>query len=164
MQSSIFGFAEFISALALLVIVYTVTDIRYRFRLAVAPAPLFRLTYYLIGMIGFGTLLTDIWLRERWLVPESLISQSMWQGIFGAFFLLLAMTWIYYGFINPPIFCDGNHRKFAQELYSLIVRGSDAELPVIANELARSANTPVKLCRENLPRWGNDGNKKQDID
>ena len=116
LESSIFGFAEFIPALALLVIVYTITDIRYRFRTAVAPAPLFQLTYYLIGIIGFGTLLTDIWLTERWLVPKSLISQSVWQGMFGAFFLLLAMTWIYYALIKPPIFCEKNYRKFAQEL------------------------------------------------
>jgi hypothetical protein len=164
LESSIFGFAEFISALALLVIVYTVTDIRYRFRLAVAPAPLSRLTYYLIliGIIGFGTLLTDIWLRERWLVPASLMSRSMWQGMFGAFFLLLAMTWIYYAFINAPIFSVKNYRKFAQELYRIIVQGSDIELPVIANELARSAKALVALCREHPPRWGHDGDDKEE--
>ncbi len=86
LDPAIFGFPEFISALALLVIVYTVTDIRYRFRLAVAPAPLFQLTYVLIGIIGFGTLMTEIWITERWLVPLSLLTQSMWQGMFGAFF------------------------------------------------------------------------------
>jgi hypothetical protein len=123
LESSIFGFAEFIAALALLVIVYTVSGIRYRFRVAIAPLSLFRLTYYLIGIIGFGTLLTDIWLAERWLVPKSLITLSVWQGMLGAFFLLLAMTWIYYAFINPPIFCEKNYQKFAQELYNGAVVG-----------------------------------------
>ncbi len=160
-ESSIFGFAEFISALALLVIVYTVTDIRYRFRVAVAPAPLFRLTYFLIGIIGFGTLLTDIWLTERWLIPASLISQSMWRGMFGAFFLLLAMTWIWYAFINPPIFCEKNYRRFLQELYRIILKGSDTELPVIAYELASSAKPLVTLSRQNPPRWRNDANEKE---
>lgn len=162
LESSIFGFAEFISALALLVIVYTVTDIRYRFRVAVAPAPLFPLTYFLIGIIGFGTLLTDVWFTEQWLVPVSLISQSMWRGILGAFFLLLAMTWIYYGFIKPPTFSDKNYRKFAQELYRIILKGSDAELPIIADELARSAESLVKLSRQNPPRWRNHTNEKED--
>jgi hypothetical protein len=34
---SIFTFADFIAALALMVIVYTLSDVRYRFRLAIAP-------------------------------------------------------------------------------------------------------------------------------
>lgn len=158
LEKSIFSFPEFISALALLVIIYKVTDIRYRFRVAIAPLPLFQLTYYLIGIIGFGTLLTDIWLKERWLVPKSFISQSVWQGLLGGFFLLLAMTWIYYAFIKPPIFCKKNYRKFAQELYRIILKGSDAEISVIANELVRSAESLVKRSRENRPKH----RKKQD--
>lgn len=161
LESSIFGFAEFISALALLVIVYTLTDIRYRFRVAVAPIPLFPLTYFLIGFIGFGTLLTDVWFSERWLMPDFLANQTIWQGMFGAFFLLLVMTWMYYAFINPPIFCKKNHRKFARELYRIIVKGSESELPVIANEFARSAKPLVKLSKQKPPRWQNDSNKKE---
>lgn len=92
LESSIFGFSEFVQALALLVIVYTVTGIRYRFRVAVALIPLFPLTYLLIGFIGLGTLFTDIWFSERWLMPDFFANQAIWQGIFGAFFLLLAMT------------------------------------------------------------------------
>lgn len=161
LESSIFGFAEFISALALLVIVYTLTDIRYRFRVAVTPIPLFKPTYILIGLIGFGTLLTDVWFSERWLMPNFFPNQAIWQGMFGALFLLLVMIWMYYAFIKPPIFCKKNYRKFAQELYRIIVKGSDTELPVIANELARSAESLVKLSRQNPPRWQKDTNKKE---
>ncbi|GJQ22615.1 hypothetical protein BIY37_11755 [Candidatus Brocadia sapporoensis] len=162
LESSIFGFTEFISALALLVIVYTVTDIRYRFRVAVAPIPLFPLTYLLIGFIGFGTLLTDVWFSERWLIPNFLANQAGWQGMFGAFFLLLVMIWMYYAVINPPIFCKKNYRKFAKELYKVILKGSESDLPVIADELARSAEHLVKLSRQNPPRWQKDTNKKEE--
>ena len=127
LESSIFGFAEFISALALLVIVYTITGLRYRFRIAVAPLPLFPLTYVLIGIVGFGTLLTDIWVAEGWLVPKSPITQSMWRGMLGASFLLVAMTWIYYAFINPPIFGKNNYKRFAKELFRVILTGSGSE-------------------------------------
>jgi hypothetical protein len=150
--STIFRFAEFISALALLVIVYTLTDIRYKFRLSVAPTPLFLGTYILIGVIGFGTLITEIWLREQWLVPLSLINQPIWEGMFAALFLLLAMMWIYYAFIRPPIFSKQNYTNFARELYRIIVRGSDSELPVIADELTRSANSLVRSSRQLSPR------------
>jgi len=160
LESSIFGFAEFIAALALLVIVYTISDVRYRFRVAVAPARLFGLTYFLIGGIGFGTLLTDIWITERWLVPVSLISLTILQGLFGAFFLLIAMTWIYYAFINPPIFCEKNDRKFANKLYWSILKGSDTELPIIASELARSTDSLVKLTKRIPSRRENNSSEE----
>lgn len=141
---TIFGFAEFISAFAMLVIVYTVTDIRYIFRLSVAPLALFKLTFLLLGFIGIGTLLSEIWISQRWLVPQSLISQAIWQGMFGLFFILLAMTWLYYAFINPPTFSQGNYERYARNLFRIILRGSESELPVIANEVARSAESLVK--------------------
>lgn len=165
LESSIFGFAEFISALALLVIVYTITDIRYKFRVAIAPTsllPLFDLTYCLIGVIGFGTLMTDLWLSEQWLIPYSLISQPVWRGIGGGFFLLLAMTWIYYAFINPPIYNKKNFKKFGQVLYQIIVKGSESELPVIASELARSAESLVQLSKPNSTLRRKDTNQNKE--
>ena len=48
----IFGFAEFIAALALLVVLYTIADVRYKFRLRVTPAHLGLLTYALLVLIG----------------------------------------------------------------------------------------------------------------
>ena len=98
--SSIFGFSEFISALALLAIVYTVSDVRYRFRVAVAPWPLFRLTYCLIAFIGAATLLTEVWVREKWLVPDIWVTKSIWQGCLGTLFLILVLTWMWYAFIK----------------------------------------------------------------
>ncbi len=162
LESPIFGFAQFISALALLVIVFTISGIRYRFRIAVAPIPLFRLTFCLIGVIGFGTLLTDIWFAKQWTMPYFLINQSILQGVFGAIFLLLAMMWIYYAFIKPPKFCKRNYLKFAIELYNIILKGSDSDLPVIADELRRSAEPLVKLSKRIPSNWENDNNEKEE--
>jgi hypothetical protein len=145
--ASLFGFKDFIAALALLVIIYTIADIRYRFRVAVAPIPLFKITYALISAIGFGTLVTDIWISERWLVPStSFITTAIWQGVLAALFLGLVITWTYYAFIKPPIFGCKNYYKYAQELYRIVLKGSEAELPVIAHELAASAKSLVTLA------------------
>lgn len=143
-SSTIFGFSEFISAFALLVIVYTITSVRYKFRLAIAPFPLFTLTYSLIGFIGFGTLLTDVWFSKRWLVPDFLNDQIIWQGMFGLLFLSMAMMWIYYAFISPPIFSKRNYSKYAHELYRYILQGSKDELPIISQEIMRSVEELVK--------------------
>ena len=156
---SVFGFGEFISALALLVIVYTVTDVRYRFRLAIAPLKLFRLTYLLIAVIGFGILLTDIWSAQGWLVPATVISLPVWDGMFAALFLVLVMSWMYHAFIHPPIFGRRNYKQYGQTLYQFILKGSDAELPIIAHELAQSVKPLVRLAGD-LPRVANQGKQK----
>lgn len=144
--ASLFGFKDFIAALALLIIIYTISDIRYRFRVAVSPASLLKISYAFIGLIGFGTLATDIWINEKWLVPDSLITAAIWQGILAALFLGLVITWMHYAFIKPPIFGRNNYQKYAQELYRIILKGSEAELPIIAHELAFSAKSLVTLA------------------
>ncbi|HCI12386.1 MAG: hypothetical protein A2063_01785 [Gallionellales bacterium GWA2_60_142] len=145
--ASLFGFKDFIAALALLVIIYTISDIRYRFRISVSPTPLFKISYVLIILIGFGTLATDIWISEKLPVPEIIIiTAAIWQGILAALFLGLVITWMHYAFIKPPIYGRNNYQKYAQELYRIVLKGSDAELPVIAHELAASAESLVTLA------------------
>lgn len=140
---SIFPFTDFIAALALLVIIYTISDVRYHFRVAVAPVALFPITFGLIVVIGFGTLITDIWISEKWPVPNSLITQAIWQGMLGVLFLGLILTWMYYAFMRPPIFGRFTYKKYAHALYRVILKGSDSELPLIAHELAASAKALV---------------------
>ena len=146
--TKIFGFSEFLTALALLVVVYTVMDVRYKFRIAVAPGFLYTTTFSLIATIGAQTLLTEIWLAQGWWVPETLwLTPAIWEGIFGFLFLGAFLTWMYYGFIRPPIFGRRNGLRFGQELYRYILRGNDDELKVIANELVRSTKSLVKQSR-----------------
>ncbi len=64
----------------------------------------------------------------------------------GCYFLVLPMTWLYFGYVRPPVFSKDNYKTFSQELYTIILKGSETELPVIASELARSASSLVTLC------------------
>jgi len=143
---SIFGFGDLVSALALLVVIYTITGIRYRFRIAIAPGNLHKQTFYIIAAIGIVILLTEVWVRSGWLFPSSLISHSIWQAILGLVFLALVLSWVYYAFLKPPIFSKQNFDIYTQELYRIILRGSDSELPEIANELAYSAEALIDFA------------------
>lgn len=146
----IFGFAEFISALALLVITYTLVDVRYRFRLAIAPTPLYRRTFAVIGLIGVEALLTEVWLAQGWWLPKTVVlTRAIWQGFFGLLFLGTFMSWVWYAYIRPPIYNRRNYRRYAKELYSYILKGSDGELAIIADELRRSANALVAFAPSN---------------
>ena len=145
-------------------IVYTVPDVRYRFRLAIAPTlvHLYAETFVMIGIIGFGILLTDVWVAEGWLVPESSITGPIWRGMFAALFLALAMTWMWYAFIRPPIFGKKNYHRYANYLYYLVIKGSGDELPIIAAELGRSAMALVQHARPDVPRWVSEPQQQQE--
>lgn len=144
----IFGFSEFLAAIALLAVVYTITDFRYKFRIAVTPGFLHVSTFVLIALIGLQTLLTEIWIAEGWWVPKTVwITHNTWQGIFGLLFLGTFLTWMYYAFIHPPVFSRRNARQFAQELYRIILRGNNDELKIIANELARSTKPLIEYSK-----------------
>jgi len=141
----IFGFSEFLSVVALLTVVYTIADVRYKFRIAVTPGALYRSTFFLLSIIGVESLLSELWIAEGWYVPVSAewFTYTIWQTIFGFLFLSTFLTWMYYAFIRPPIYGRSNAKRFATELYRYILRGSEDELSVIANELARSAKSLV---------------------
>jgi len=61
-------------------------------------------------------------------------------------FLSLVITWMRCAFIKPPIFGRDNYQKYAQELYRIVLKGSETELPIIAHELAASAKPLITLA------------------
>lgn len=141
-----FGFAEFIGAFALLAIVFTIADVQYRFRVSVSPLPLPRITFWAIGVIGFGTLATDLWVAQGWLVVYvPYMTYGVIQGLFAACFLTTAMAWLYFAFLKPPVFSKWNAKRYGQVLFRYLLRGADSELPVIAEEVGRSADELIDI-------------------
>lgn len=101
--SSIFDFSGFLAAVALLTVVYTIADVRYKFRIAITPGSLYTSTFFVVGVVGLVVLLTDIWIAQAWFVPKTAgLTLAIWQGIFGLLFLGTYLTWMYYAFIHPP--------------------------------------------------------------
>ncbi|QDQ28228.1 hypothetical protein FNU76_18785 [Chitinimonas arctica] len=142
--NKIFGFSEFLAAVALLAIVYTITDVRYKFRIAVAPGPLYKSTFAVMTIIGLQTLLTEVWINEKWwTLSPTWLTLSIWQGIFGLLFLGTFLTWMYYAFLYPAIFGKRNAERYRMELYRYILRGDEDELKIIAHEVALSAKSLV---------------------
>lgn len=151
-EPSIFGFAEFVTALALLIVVYTFSDIRYRFRVSTAPISLFKITFAAAIVVGIGTLTNDVWFSEKWPVPDFASSQALWQGFFGWLFLMAVLVWVYYGFLRPPVFGPRNCLKFARAFFRHTLTGSEEDLPAIVGELARSAPSLIKHSRITGPQ------------
>ncbi|QZA78161.1 hypothetical protein K4H28_01645 [Deefgea tanakiae] len=144
-----FGFSEFLAGLALMVLAWTIADVRYRFRIRSAPIPLQGITFSVVTSVGVLTLLTDLWRAEQWLVPKGdFLTPASWQAILGGLFLLTFLTWTWFAFIRPPIYGRHNSENYAQTLYRFILKGSSAELAVIADELSYSAQALVRYATD----------------
>lgn len=147
-----FGFSEFLSGLALMVLAWTIADVRYRFRVRTAPINLLAITFWVVATIGVFTLLTDLWRAQQWLVPKgSLLTPASWQAILGGLFLMTFLIWTWFGFIRPPKYGRYNAKRFAQTLYRIILKGSPTELAVIADELTYSARALVIYATDRGP-------------
>lgn len=147
-----FGFAEFLAGLALMVLAWTLADVRYKFRIDVAPLPLKKITFWVVSFTGFATLLTDLWRVEGWFVPAgAFITPAIWQAILGAIFLLTFLVWAWYAFIFPPIYGARNCHAYARALYRAILNGAETELDVITDELGDSVKALISYATEYHP-------------
>jgi hypothetical protein len=144
-----FGFSEFLAALALMVLAWTIADVRYRFRVRIVPLPLQGITFAVVAAVGVLTLLTDLWRAEQWFVPSgNLLTPAGWQALLGGLFLLTFLTWAWFAFIRPPIYGRLNAERYAQTLYRAILRGSPSELSVIADEFMYSARSLIRFATD----------------
>lgn len=135
-----FGFAEFLTGVALTILTWTMADTRYHFRISTARFNVKKVSFWAVAIIGSLTLLTDLWRAEQWLVPDFFITAAMWQGFLAAGWFTTVLIWAWIGFINPPVFGPKNAKNFAITLYSYILKGNVSELATIANELSRSTS------------------------
>lgn len=143
---SIFGFSSFLSALAILFIVYTVAGERYKFRIAVAPVPLHTLSFWIIGGIGLGVLISELWVNQALLNPDWNLSQSAWQGILGLVFFLLIFLWMWFGFISPPKYSRFNSSRYAREIYRYALEGKETTSSEVMYEISNSIKGIVEAA------------------
>jgi hypothetical protein len=149
-----FGFAEYLAAMALLVLAWTIADARYQFRIETAPLPLQRIAFVNVALVGILSLLTDLWRVERWLVPVGgPLTPAIWQGLLGLTFLLTFLGWAWFAFVRPPQFGPLNAERCVRAVYRAILRGSADELAVISDEIARSASRLIKYAPSTHSRW-----------
>jgi hypothetical protein len=142
-----FGFSEFLAGLALMILAWTIADTRYRFRIRTSPIPLEKITFGVIALVGVLTLLTDLWRAEGWPVLKgSFINSAEWQAVLAAMFFITFLAWVWFAFIRPSVFSRFTSKRYAQTIYSYIIRGDKGDLAIIADELTRSSRNLVKYA------------------
>lgn len=155
---SIFGFSDFLSVIALLLVLYMVAEPEHRFRVAINPLSQRRAGFFLIAALGALALLTDLWVAERWWVLRiPMVTEPVWRTMLGLAFMSPILLWVYFAFVRPPVFGVRNASRYAHELFQAVVRGNDAELAALATEVGRSARQLVTIAaREKSPEQGSD--------
>lgn len=144
-----FGFSEYLAGLALMILAWTIADIRYQFRVKAAPLPLREVTFGIVVTLGVLTLLTDLWRAEGWLIPEGkTLTPALWQAILGLLFFLTFTIWTWFAFISPPTFSKRNTKHYAITLYKTILNGSPEELAVAADELKSSIKNIIQYATD----------------
>lgn len=144
-----FGFAEFLAGLALMVLAWTNGDFRYKFRINTSALSLQRITFGMVASVGVLTMLTDLWRAEGWFVPQGhLLTPGMWQALLAVLFLSTFLMWAWIAFISPPTFKKANAPRFARAIYRSVLRGSQTELAIVADELTYSAEALVRYATD----------------
>ncbi|WP_259466129.1 hypothetical protein, partial [Pseudomonas aeruginosa] len=142
-----FGFSEYLAGLALMVLAWTTADVRYKFRIQVAPVPLQTITFYAVAVVGLLTLLTDLWRANGWLIPKGqFFTLASWQAFLGGVFLTTFLLWSFFAFIRPPKFSWYNGTRFANSLLNFVARGAPAELSIISDEISRSIKPIIEYA------------------
>lgn len=142
----IFGFAEYIAALALMVLAWTTVDYRYRFHVETARFDIRRIAFSAVAAIGLLTLLTDVWRASAWPVWEyGPITPIIWQGLLGLAFLATFVAWALIAFVRPPVFDEKNADRFLSAVLREIKRGDKAHIALMADALVPSAPSLIRL-------------------
>ena len=140
---SLFGFPEFLTALALLALAFNASDPLYRFRVEVAPFPLRRTAFVLSALVGSFTLLNDIWFIERWPALPWGVRRATIQALLASPFLIVILAWLWFAFLRRPVFDRWNYKRFHGAILWRMIRGSTAELTAIAGEIGFVAESLV---------------------
>ena len=135
-----FGFAELLSGLALTLLVWTIADVRYKFRIETAAFKVRNTSIAIVLALSITVLLTDLWRYSQWWVPQKgPITPEIWQFVLGLVFLAVFSTWLVVAFLRPPVFNRRNASQFCKSVESRLNRGSANELTIVAAELVRSS-------------------------
>lgn len=143
----VFGFSEYLTGLALMVIAWTLADYRYHFRLETAAFPIKDISFWSLSCLGLLAIATDVWRAEGFWVPSGpVFSPVGWQVFLAFFFLCLFLSWAWFGLMSPSRLGKRNAERFKDAVQKRVLSGGEQELALLADELKFSAEQIVTLA------------------
>lgn len=145
---SLFGVSDYLAALALLLVIYTISDYRNKLRLSLAPVPIYKLGFWLFLFVFGAKALIELWFYQGWPLFPSLDNRLLFDAVLLAPCVVAVLYWVYVSYIRPPVFSRWNSRKFFWIHQKVVHNGTAEELRITLLELARSARAIIKCASQ----------------
>ncbi len=143
---SLFGFSEYLAALALLLVILSNSDFKYRFRLSLTTFNAQKFAFLVSFLIGFLILLIDAWFNNGWLIPARLNNANNLRLFLALFFFGMVCYLNYIAFVSPPRFGRLNARSAFNAMHHFVARGNPDHLTVIGDWIGTSADRIITIA------------------
>lgn len=145
---TVFGFAEFLTILAIFAVAYNVVDERYKFRIAVSPIPLLNLLFCVSISSALTLVIVRVWFSNNLPIPRLLNNPQIYETVVASILVAVLLYWLRYAYLKPPLFSRQNAQRFLNKSFQSISGGNPQELAAAAYEIGRSARQLVKEARK----------------
>lgn len=134
MRESFFGFSEFLTCLAFLLMVWVTSDYRYKFRFHISKLSS-RFCFYSIVSIGVIVLVEDFTFSLLWNNP---LVDYVFQLFCALLLLFVIVYWFIVAFIKPPVFNKSNHERYRANFCRVVNCQNEEEMKVLVHEMSYS--------------------------
>lgn len=142
-ENTIFNFTTFVTAMAVLILAWTNSDYRYKFRFQISFIPPFFLLI-IVFLLGVATVFNDYFhFNFIW-------SYSTWQLILSILLLLLIFYWAFSCFVRPPKFRWYNHSRFREFFQDVIFRRNYQEISSLVSDFRRTIQSIIHFSKNDL--------------
>ena len=145
-STNFFGLAQFLSTLALLVVVFNVSDFRYRYRLSITPHDLRKVAIIISAMIASLLIITEFWFQNALPLPHVLNNYGNINISLASVFLVLVLYVVTVCFLRPAILRRSNAVQFFNVTTRYIHQGNKDRLQAIAEDLGRTMEEIFRLA------------------
>ncbi|EKG9565970.1 hypothetical protein O5P60_004861 [Vibrio parahaemolyticus] len=155
-----FGFSEYLASLAIMVLAWNIVDIRYKFRLYVAPFNLKNTSFYIMSFIGLFCVLMEVWLLKGFpVIKNSPVTFEDLQIILALTYLSVFVLWIRFTFIQPSKFGRRNADRYVGYVGNIFISRNADSISIILDEILYSINEIMELASEKDKQNINDSEK-----
>jgi len=145
-STNVFGLAQFLSTLALLVVVFNVSDFRYRYRLSITRYNVRKIAIIISVAIASLLVLTEFWFQNTLPLPHFLNNYANIKLLLASAFLFLVLYIVYICFLKSAMLRRSNAVQFFKTTARYIHQGNKERLQAIAEDLGNTMEDIFRLA------------------
>lgn len=111
-STSLFSVSDYLASLALLLVIYTISDDLSKFRLTIAPAPVDSLIFWLFVCVFFLKAIFELWFYLDWPIFSFIDNKFLLDAVLLIPSVVAIFIWVYLSYIRPPVFSRWNSQIF----------------------------------------------------